>query len=195
MRISRSTLSGTGVQYTPWVPVNYLQLNFNVALYGLPSAAISGLAYSAQYTADDQSELRPISWTQSTTTVTINDPVYQRTPGAQSLPHGMSTGDSVTIQGSGTGVLANGTQAVGFDGTYQVTVTSPTQYTITVTPSQTASGQGTVTLARVFTTTGIPAATAIRANTNLNQPATAVRLAVATMTGGTLDFLVIQGVD
>jgi hypothetical protein len=47
----------------------------------------------------------------------------------------------------------------------------------------------------VFTTTGIPAATATRANTNLNQPATAVRLAVATMTGGTLDFLVIQGVD
>ena len=185
MRISRQTLSGTGVQYTAWVPVNYLQLNFNVALYGIPSAAITGLTYSAQYTADDQSELRPITWSQAATTVTITYPVYQRTPGAQSLPHGMVTGDSVTIQGSGTGVLATGAQAVGFDGTYQVTVTSPTQYTITVTPSQTASGQGSATPARVFTTTGIPAATAIRANTNLTQPATAVRLAVATMTAGT----------
>src|SRR5271166_1586298 len=114
MRISKQTLTAAGV--TLPVPVNYLQPNFNVFLAVIPSAANTVLACGVQYTMDDQSPpFRPVNWTQTTTTVTITDGGYQPNPGLPPTPHGLITGDTVSIMGSGSGILAAG-PAVGFDG-------------------------------------------------------------------------------
>jgi hypothetical protein len=190
MRIARITMTAAGVSNP--VPVNYTQPTFNVALAVIPSNANTVLSVGVQYTMDDQTTWRPVNWTQTTTTVTITDGTFQPTPNSSGNPHGLKNGDSITIQGSGSG---QGTGFVSFDGTYNVTVTSDTAYTITVTPSQTASGQGTMIPQRwVFTASGIiPAGTAARTYANTTQPATAYRANLVTLTGGTMDFIVLQG--
>jgi len=188
MRISRTTYSTLAAGFGPWVPVDYLQRYFNLGLSVLPSAAATGASFSVQFTMDDLSISRPVTWSQALTTVTITDPVYQVNSGLPGIPHGLVTGDSITIQGTKNALLS-------FDGTYQATVTGPTTYTITVTPSQTANGASFVIPERVFTTTGIPALSSARISATLLIPCTAVRLAVAGLTAGSLDFLVVQGIQ
>jgi hypothetical protein len=187
VRIARYTYTANVAGNSPVFQVNYTQPTFNVALAVIPSAAATGLSCSAQFTMDDQSILRPVNWTQTTTTVTITDGTYAVGSSTFSNPHGLITGDSVTITGTSSSNL------VGFDGTYNVTVTSPTAYTITVVPSQTAQGQGFVIPQRWLVTTIVPAATATRLYANTTQPATAFRFVVAALTAGTVDFIVLQG--
>lgn len=188
MRIARLTYSTTGAAgFTAPIPVNYTQPTFNVALGVIPSAAATGLSCKAQYTLDDQSIKRQVNWTQAVNTVTITDGIQPFGMGASSLasqqnPHGLITGDTINIEGTGN-----------FDGNYAVTVTNPTTYTITVTPSQTASGASQVIPQRWVDTTVVPAATAARLYTNTTQPATAFRFVVAALTTGTVDFIVLQG--
>lgn len=190
MRIARITMTAAGVSNP--VVVSYLQPTFNVALGVIPSNANTVLSVGVQYTLDDQTIWRPVNWTQSTTTVTVTDGTFA--PGSQTAgnPHGLKTGDSVTIRGSGTGAASGFTS---FDGTYNITAVSDTVYTFTVTPSQTASGQSEVIPQRwVYTATGIiPSGTSVRTFANTNQPATAFRANLATLTGGTMDFIVLQG--
>lgn len=187
MRIVRISMLAAGVSQP--VPVNYTQPTFNVALAVIPSAANTVLSVGVQYTMDDQSILRPVNWTQTTTTVTITDGTYAVGSSTFSNPHGLVNNDSVTITGTTTSGL------IGFDGTYNVTVTSPTVYTITVAPSQTASGQSFVVPQRwVYTASGIiPSGTSARTFANTTQPATAYRANLVTLTGGTMDFIVLQG--
>jgi hypothetical protein len=198
MRVVQLAYTTLAAGFSAWVPVNYLQANFNVAFAVLPSPAATGQSFSVQYTMDDQTNaptsMRPVNYTQAANTVTITDGTYQANPASpEALPHGLTTGDSVTITQTGVSVPGGFTN---FDGTYTVTVTSPTVYTITVTPSQTvANGTAQVIRARIFTSTSIPAASAARIAANLTQPCTAVRLAVAALTAGSLEFIVIQGVD
>ena len=124
MRITRITYSTTGAAgFTAPIPVSYLQPTFNVALGVIPSAAATGLSCKAQYTLDDQSTKRQVNWTQTTTVVTITDGTQPFGMGASSLssqqnPHGLVTGDTVNIEGTGN-----------FDGNYAVTVTNPTSLT------------------------------------------------------------------
>lgn len=196
MRIARLTYTTTGAAgFTVPIPVSYLQPTFNVALAVIPSAAATGLSCKAQYTLDDQSIKRQVNWTQAATTVTITDGIQPFGMGASALatqqnPHGLVTGDTISIEGTGTGAPLPFT---GFDGNYAVTVTSATAYTITVTPSQTASGSSLVIPQRWVDTTVVPAATAARLFTNTTQPATAFRFVVAALTTGTVDFIVLQG--
>lgn len=193
MRIARLTLNGPG--FTAPTPINYMQPNFNVALGVIPSAGATGLSCSAQACMDDQSIKRQVTWTQAANTVTITDGIQPQGKGAASLPtaqnpHGMVTGDTVNIEGTGSG------GGVSFDGNYAVTVLNPTQYTITVTPSQTvAAGVADVIPQRWLVTTGVPAATATRLFANILQPCTCVRFVVAALTTPSVDFIVIQGQD
>jgi hypothetical protein len=194
MRISRYSYTANAAGQTPPIPVDYMQPTFNVALGVIPSAAATGLSCSAQYTMDDQSIKRQVNWSQTTTTVTITDGP-QAQGGSSSLasqlnPHGLVTGDTVTIEGSGSGQPGAFTS---FDGNYTVTVTGANTYTITVVPSQTASGDARVITQRWVTSTVVPGATAARLYANTTQPATAFRFVVAALTTGTVDFIVIQG--
>lgn len=194
MRVVRLTL-GTGAGFTAPIPVNYMQPNFNVALGVIPSAAATGLSTQAQVTMDDQSIKRQVTFTQAVNTVTITDGVQPFGKGASQLPtqqnpHGLITGDTVSIEGTGSG------GGISFDGNYAVTVVDATHYTITVTPSQTiAAGVADVIPQRWLVTTAIPAATATRLYSNVLQPCTAVRFVNAALTTGTVDFIVIQGQD
>ena len=200
MRIVRLTLNGPG--NTNPIIVNYMQPNFNVGVGVLPSAALvtaATLSCSAQYTMDDQAIKRQVTWTQAGTTVTVTDGIQPFGKGAANLPtqqnpHGLVTGDSINIEGTGTAGPLPG--FVSFDGNYNVTVTSPTQYTITVTPSQTvAAGVSDVIPQRWVTSTAVPLATATRLFANITQPFSALRFVVAAASVPSVDFLVIQGLD
>jgi hypothetical protein len=196
MRIARLTFNAPG--NTPPIPVNYMQPTFNVAVGVLPAAAAT-LACSAQFTMDDQSIKRQVTWTQAGNTVTITDGIQPFGKGAASLPssqnpHGLSTGDTINIEGTGTGGTPPG--FVSFDGNYPVTVVDATHYTITVVPAQTvAAGVSDVIPQRWITSTQVPLATAARLFTNITQPFTALRFVIATLTGGSVDFIVLQGAD
>ena len=196
MRIAKQTYVTLAAGFGPWIPLNYMQATFNVALAVLPSSLATGASFSVQYTMDDQSvggaHQRPVTYTQAAQTVTITDGLFQPNPGFPQTANGFSVGDSVTLTETGTSVAGGFTN---FDGSYQIaSIISANQYTVTVTPSQTvANGVAKAIQARVFTSTGIPAASAARIQTNLTNPCTAVRLAVAALTAGTLDFIVIQG--
>src|SRR5271170_4381094 len=103
MRISRTSYSTLAAGFGPWVPVDYLQATFNVALAVLPSAAATGQLFSVQYTMDDQSIFRQVNWTQATTTVTVTDGIQAFGPANSTTynPHGLTTGDTVQFLGSG----------------------------------------------------------------------------------------------
>jgi hypothetical protein len=194
MRVVRLTLTGPG--FTAPIQINYLQPTFNVAMGVVPSPAAATLSCKAQYTMDDQSIKRQVTWSQTGTTVTITDGIQPFGKGASNLPtqqnpHGLSTGDTITIEGTGSASPAG----ISFDGNYAVTVTNPTTYTITVVPSQTAVGVSDVIPQRWLDSPAVPAATSTRLYANTNQPVTAIRFVVATLSAGTVDFLVIQGVD
>lgn len=184
MRIMRYTMTAAGV--SPPIMLDYRQNLFNIALGLLPSNANTVLSAGVQFTLDDQSIWRDVTWSQAANTVTITDGTFRAGSSQFGNPHGLKTGDSVSIRGSSPG-------AAGFDGDYDVTVTNDLVYTITVAPSQTLSGVSQVVPRRWIFTTAIPAATAARTMVNSAQIATAVRANVATLTGGTLDFIVIQG--
>jgi hypothetical protein len=190
MRIVRLTFNAPG--NSDPIPVDYMQPTFNVALGMFPAAGTT-VAAKAQFCMDDQSIKRQVTWTQSGTTVTITDGIQPYGKGASSKPtqqnpHGLITGDTINFEGS----LSGG--PVSFDGNYPVTVVDPTHYTIAVTPSQTvAAGVADVIPQRWLDTTILPAASATRIMSNTTQPATAYRFVIATLTGGSVDFLVLQG--
>ena len=176
MRIARLTLNAAGI--TNPVPLSYSQPTFNVSVGVFPSAANTTLACGVQYCIDDQSVFRQANWSQTGTTVTITDGVQSfgqnSSLTSQQNPHGLITGDSVTLLETSTG-----NTGLGFDGNYTVTVVSPTVYTITVTPSQTAAGACRLVPQRWLYSTAVPSGTSARTIGNLETPATAVRLNVA----------------
>ncbi len=175
MRISKTTYSTLAAGFTPWVMVNYMQPTFNVAMAVIPSFNAASQSFQVQYTMDDFSVQDSVQLSQTTTNITVTD-----------FNHGMSVGDSAALQATN-----------GADGTWQVgSVTDQNNFVLTSTTSQTLSSRsGLLSKQRVFPFIGIPAASAARISANNLQPCSAVRLAVAALTAGYLDFLVIQGQD
>lgn len=162
--------------YTPWTPVNYLQLTFAVTMAAIPSSDAATVAFSGQYTTDPQdgNYARPVSMTRAGTTVTVTDP-----------GHGLTTGDSVTVFQGGAP----------FDGYVPtVTVTNATTYTYTVVNAGLTVAAPTVQVisARVFSISGITGATRVAAAISA-EPVQAVRLNVTTLTAGFIDWVVQQG--
>lgn len=162
------------------VMINYLQSAFAVALYIYFAGA--ALACKVQLSGDDPSQNRrqpglPLV-TRVTTTATVVD-----------TAHGLVTGSTVFVQGAGAPF---DTPAAGAD----ITVIDANTYTYTVTNSGLTVGQNGFTLShlRWFDHATLGAVTA-SANGNLAFPVRAVRLNVATLTTGTVDFVVEQGVS
>ena len=165
-------LAAAGV--SPWVPLDYIGLAFGIGLGFSVDSAASGISAKVQHTFSDLAP-HPVTFAQAATTVTITDPL-----------HDLITGDSAVILGSAPYATT------GFDGTYPVTVTGVNTYTVTVTPSQSASGQLQVATLRVFdhpTMTGMTA----RADGNYAFPVKAVRLNVTAWTAGRAILDLIQG--
>ncbi len=185
MRPIRETVSAVG--NSQWVPINYLQRAIQIGLAVVPWSTATGLTCVVQETLDDISASNIVTIARVTTTATVTD------TGPLGLGHGLSTGDSVIIKGSGSTNLdsplaANGNGDLGVT----VTVTSATQYTYTVANSGPTAATAKATQLRVATVTGFTAVST-RTVGNIGFPVTAVRLAVSALTAGAVDLLVLQG--
>lgn len=179
-------VSLNAVGNTPWVPVSHLQWAFGVGI-AVTFSTGAALTYTVQHTYDpiDDSQLRDISASQTTTVITVTGdlgPPGSSPPGL-SLGHGLIVGDDYIIRGT-----------VGMDGEYTVaTVPSATSVTLTDPVSQSIAAQaGKAKSYRIFNNATLAAQTA-RGSTNYTTPVTAVRLNVSLYTSGVVTMAVVQG--
>jgi hypothetical protein len=194
MRPIRITITAAG--NSQWIPLDYLQNAFAVALGIIPWGTVTGTpSFTAQHTFDDLApqgiQSNPqISIARSGTTATVTD------LGPDNLGHGLSTGDNVIITGAGAPfdtpktAVANENGDLGADITY----VSNTTYSYTVANSGATTGNGRVVRLRVFNNGDTRLVTASgRVDGNYAFPPRACRLKVTTMAAGAVDFLILQG--
>jgi hypothetical protein len=173
----------------PWIPINYIESWFGVGLYVTLSGDASSITYTVDYTGDDPSivAVRPVTISRTTTTATVTDngPVGSQYPYDTGNHHGLVTGDSVVVTGSGS---AN------FDGTQPITYVSPTTYTYPVANSGASAdtGNAKVVALRVFNHANLTGLS-IRAQGTLNYPVTAVRLRLSAWAAGQATLGILQG--
>lgn len=160
-----------------WIPLDYLQRPFNVALLASLSEDASGVTYKVEYTPDNPQENR-------------NNGCYVTRSGAVATvtvasPHGLSAGDSAILEST----------LVGWDGTY-VVASAPTETTFTV---AVANSGATIDQyvsryvgMRVFPHDYMVALTA-KADGNFAFPVMACRLNVSAIAAGYVQLTVIQG--
>ena len=171
------TVAG-GAGISPWIPLDYLQRPFNVALFVSLSATSDGTD-TVEYTPDTPNSTKGntvASLTRSGTVATLT----------MTQAHGLNVGDSVLTFNTGDANL---------DGTHQVaSVTSPTALTYTVanTGLTAQAGYAQAVLMRVFPHSFLAAQTA-RGAGNFAFPCWAVRLNVTAGTTGNVTLEVIQG--
>lgn len=170
-----ASVSAAAVGSTAWIPLDYLQRPFNVALFSSLSQG-GACTYSVEYTPDNPNLMRaPIgSITRSGTTATVNFPA-----------HGLNTGDSMLVTGSGDANL---------DGVQKVTATDANTLTYVVANSGLTISLPTVQvcLMRVFPHDVMITLTA-RADGNFAFPCWATRATVTTPGSGLLTLEVNQG--
>lgn len=170
MRSITSVTASTGTPSSRWVTVDSMQPPFSV---GLGLSISSGTpTYTVQHTfdpTDGPTHDVTIACTASTT-VTVTD-----------TAHGLSTGDSVTITGSGNSAI---------DGSFDVTVTNANTYTYTTT-STTYNGLAECLSFRVYPHAVLVSQTA-RADGNYAFPIYACRVKITVGTG-TVSMTVMQG--
>lgn len=175
MKAKTVTLSAVG--NSVWIPVDYRQNSFAVALAVDLNSAASGITYEVQHTLDDPGKkVVPTSITRSGTTVTVSF----------ANPHGLNVNDSIIVEGSGF---------AGGDGTFAVaTVPSVTSLTYTSGTSGTATGNTDtrIVLLRVFPHEFLTAKT-VSDDGNYAFPVHAVRLNVSALTAGSATLIVTQG--
>jgi hypothetical protein len=194
MRPIRITVTAVG--NSQWIPLDYLQNAFAVALAIIPWSTVTGTpSFTVQHTFDDLASQSPqsnpqVSITRSGTTATVTD------LGPDGLGHGMSTNDNVIISGAGAPFDTPKTSVTGENGDLgaDITVTGNTTYTYTVANSGPTTGTGRVVRMRVFNNDDTRLVTAsTRVDGNYAFPPRACRLKVTTMAAGAVDFLVLQG--
>jgi len=166
--------------FGPAIPVDYRSVPFAVGVMGILSSNGS-LTWGVQHTLDDPGPegSLPISYSQTTTTITVTD----RRVVSGVAGHGLSVADSVFLRGiSGTP-----------DGNYQIaSVISQSQYTVTSAVSQTAAGNGSANNFRWDTHVSLTGQTT-RADGNYAFPVRAIRLNVSAYTAGYIDLIILQG--
>jgi len=168
---STTTVSTSGGS-SRWVTIDSMQPPFGVGLgVSIGYGAVSPV-YTVQHTFDPtDGPARQVSIAcAASTTVTVTD-----------TAHGLATGDSVTITGTGNSAI---------DGSFDVTVTSANAYTYTTT-STTYNGMANCASFRVY-----PHAVLVnqnsRADGNYAFPVYACRVKLVSGTG-TIAMTVIQG--
>lgn len=164
--------TGSTTAESPWVPVSDQQNPFNVEVYGLPDSAFAATNYQLQVTGDDPQAQRQVTLTTSGTTATVTD-----------TAHGLVTGDSVVVQGTGTTVDTT-------PNAVDVTVVDVNTYTYTTGAAPPASAIARVATMR-FVNVGSPITTG-KSATLITGPCRAVRAKLAGWTTGILNLLVVQ---
>jgi hypothetical protein len=180
MRPQRVVLSAAGA--SQWIPLDVYEMPFNVGV-GVNFTGGAVATASVQVTTGSPFQEFVCSFTQATTTVTINT----------NTPHGLAIGDSIVVQGS-PGAGAGGS-FTNFDGTYAVaSVPSTTSVTITVAPSQTITSPYQIICAflPVFTASTFNGVTTDTSGT-IPGPVGAIRLNISAYTSGAVAMVVLQG--
>lgn len=158
-----------------WIPLNYLAKWFGATAFASVDSGAT-VSYSMQRTYDDFTivSARPVVITRSTTTATVVD-----------TAHGLSTGDSVVVQGNGDANM---------DGTHDITVVDANTYTYTVANSGITASVASCKLnsLRVIADAGMTTQTT-RAYAPIVTPVTGVRLVATAVSGGNVRLRVIQG--
>lgn len=170
-----------GGAFGPWLPLDYQQRPFNVALMVSLSEDAAGITYSVEYTPDNPNSSRA-----------TQNPVASLTRAAAvatltfAQPHGLLAGDSVQVINSGDPNL-DGQQAV---------ASAPTPTSLTYAVANTGATVGSPNMSavgtRVFPHATLVALTA-RASGNFAFPCMACRLHVTAWTAGSATLEVIQG--
>lgn len=159
-----------------WIPVNELANTFQIGL-GVAITSGASLTYNVQHTFDDPGpdNLHPVSISRTTTVATVTD-----------TDHGLTAGDNVLIQESGSSNL---------DGSYVVaSVTGANTYTYTVANSGATADNGNAKAHnfRVYPHAVLTLQTT-RLDGNYGYQIQAVRLNVSTWVSGKVDLTVLQG--
>lgn len=171
MRPVTLRLSSTG--YTPWIPVNRLQANFNVAVAVALSSGAS-LVCDVQHTFDNMFIPVPCVVTRTTTTANV-----------KLTNHGLSNGDYANVQSTGSSNLDGGQVVTYVDA-------NNFSYAVSNTGATADTGSSVVGTARVFTNLTLNGLTA-RADGNYVDPVMACRLYVSAWVSGFADITVLQG--
>lgn len=190
MRPLKATVNYVG--NSQWLPVDYMAVAFGIGVAVLPWSTASGLTYTVQHTFDSvsfPSASRPVAIARAGAVATVTD------TGPLGLGHGLSTGDSVIIKGSGSASLDTNPVILGQgDASVDVTVTSNTTYTYACTNSGPAADNG---YAKALTNRVLPHAVLVAQSTrqdgNYAFPVLGIRLKVTALAAGAVDFEVLQG--
>lgn len=173
---TNTALTALGV--SPWIPLDYLQNPFSVALQiGLSAAA--SLTYQVEHTLDSLATKKQIkSISRAGTTVTV---VFYEN-------HTLRTGDSINVENSGI---------TGADGSWDVTLVDPTTVTYTTVVSGAATGgqqngSPLAILMHVFPHATLVTKTATDQG-NYQFPVTACRLKTTVYASGEARLFVNQG--
>lgn len=188
---------------TPWIPLDRMQDSFQVGLAVIPSEDVATLLASVQVTYDPMGDEYLMG-------VTIARAAAVATATFQ-YQHGLTTGDTVVITGSGSAQLDSQPfgQQIGPPFTYNIN--QPVPITVASTPSPTTityavanagpatdGGNAKARIYRVFPVIAALTGLSTRQQTALNSatlgPVTAVRLITTTITAGFIQLAVIQGI-
>jgi hypothetical protein len=171
-------VSAAAAGSSAWVPVSDFQNPFSVSLFASFESGGSG-TYKVQHTPDDPQALHGVtSITRVGTTATVTD-----------VAHGLATGDSLQVFGTGDSNLDTPTAGLGVD----VTVVDANTYTYTVanTGATAAKLGAKVNTLRVFDHPIMTGLTG-RQDGNYSFPVRATRARVTVAGAGLLDLSVIQ---
>lgn len=169
MRVKQYRFNAAATGFTPWHALDWRQNPFSVSFL-VDIGAGSG-TYTVEYGYCDMIP-RQFNITQSLTVATV-----------KWANHGLDTGDSIIVSGTGTTL----------DGTYTIaSVVDANNITYTATDSATRDVMGTVLGVRVMPHDSVAAATA-SADGNLAFGVQFVRMRVTVAGSGYFTFIVTQG--
>lgn len=187
MRPIATRLSAAG--YSPWIPVNRLQLAFGLAL-NVKFSSNKNLTCSVQYTLDDFNSTA-VDAGFSSANLTQNFSMSRTTTSLSitKTNHGLSAGDWAKAWGNGGAPLDDEWRAI-------TSITDQDTFVVTVVDAgltaPNTNGTGWLQTVRVNPHATLAGLTA-DASGNLAFPVTGVRLYVSAYTAGYVDLEVLQG--
>lgn len=193
MRPVKVTMNAAG--YSQWVPIDYIESWFGVTIAVVLSEDAS-LTYTVQHTFDNTyldmyTTTNVVGIARAATLATVTD------NGPHNIGHGLTTGDSVIVKGSGSTYL-DSPMATFEPGDLGWTVAStPTNktYTYAVTNAGPTADSGNAHVVRLRVSNSTLVNQTVRASVTYEYPVQGVRLYVSSYTAGFADMIILQGIS
>jgi hypothetical protein len=198
MKPVKVTMNAVG--YSAWIPIDYTEAWFGVGVAVVLSEDGS-LTYTVQHTFDDPSPLDYTNPNIPLVTIARAGAVATVTDlGPYGIGHGLTTGDSVIIQSSGSPAVLDSQPpqppfpANGIIGWNVASTPTNTSYTYACANSGPTTDNGNAKAVRLRVFPSTLAAQTSRGTVTYNYPVRAIRLNVTAYAAGYVDMLVLQGV-